>query len=766
MARLNRRRLKDFKIEEDELGNVTVEDTSVPANKYTKMTTADLQKAFGQFYDFEGDKFTDSQRRFATGRPQNWARLFETPEITNFNFNPRKATSPFYRGSQDKGVNQHPYSLSAVLLDQSPEVLERLLAMEYQRAPRKLESNESIKKRFGLEGKTISAADRMQMKKIDQKKLEKEFEKLKKNPNYKGHAADLQLMRKLLNMPNLNSTEADLIGEQLKSAKIRDAIVAKYPQFEKDAAEGKAPYRRRSGTRGKGGEFINAPQNYQMNLQASNIKGDPSKEWLKVQSVSNRGATEQGTGGLDKPQIVQELSKDNEFFSGLDIGRGDLRFDPKITRLGEEGNQLFNFGVRYDEESGRHFSEGRKRFLTQEEEQIYRNAAANKYVEDSGWTMFEPSSDIESTPSPTSVPSGKTQDMNIVRETRVDPESQLSMTPVSSDPLEITQDLSLPPQPDAKKEKEGKVEAEFPTMKFQDGDDDPVGSFLKEDESIDAILKSLETGKNVQDKSDYTEKDLERDKKIIEETYGKDAASELQDKIDEQKQKLKALKEEKEKDEEDSDEEGDDDTVGTMDNDVDDDIESTEREIRDLESELDYTPQTIAGVPDYTPQTEDIDMAFKGLKIPKYQEGGKDFILMPQGKDNQSARQKEADFFNNLYKNFGENFSASDIVLSMVPGVGPLSKARKAVKASKQLKIPFPKLTKGTKNLSNQRMKNMTPTQQRKADEQIIDEIIKKHGKDSKQYKDAFNQYSNNTMKGFYMEVPKKGDPFYEYQLR
>jgi hypothetical protein len=742
MSRLNRRRLKDFKIEEDELGNVTVEDTSVPANKYTKMTTADLQKAFGQFYDFEGDKFTDSQRRFATGRPQNWARLFETPEITNFNFNPRKATSPFYRGSQDKGVNQHPYSLSAVLLDQSPEVLERLLAMEYQRAPRKLESNESIKKRFGLEGKTISAADRMQMKQLDKKKLEKEFEKLKKNPNYKGHAADLQLMRRLLNMPNLNSTEADLIGEQLKSAKIRDAIVAKYPQFEKDAAEGKAPYRRRSGTRGKGGEFINAPQNYQMNLQASNIKGDPSKEWLKVQSVSNRGATEQGTGGLDKPQIVQELSKDDEFFSGLDIGRGDLQFDPKITRLGEEGNQLFNFGVRYDEESGRHFSEGRKRFLTQEEEQIYRNAAANKYVEDSGWTMFESSSDIKATPSPTSVPSGKTQDMNIVRET--------------------TQDLSLPAQPDAKKEKEGTVEAEFPTMKFQDGDDDPVGSFLKEDESIDAILKSLETGKNVQDKSDYTEKDLERDKKIIEETYGKDAASELQDKIDEQKQKLKALKEEKEKDEKDSDEEDD----NRMDNDVDDDIESTEREIRDLESEMDYTPQTIAGVPDYTPQTEDIDMAFKGLKIPKYQEGGKDFILMPQGKDNQSARQKEADFFNNLYKNFGENFSASDIVLSMVPGVGPLSKARKAVKASKQLKIPFPKLTKGTKNLSNQRMKNMTPTQQRKADEKIIDEIIKKHGKDSKQYKDAFNQYSDNTMKGFYMEVPKKGDPFYEYQLK
>jgi hypothetical protein len=63
-------------------------------------------------------------------------------------------------------------------------------------------------------------------------------------------------------------------------------------------------------------------------------------------------------------------------------------------------------------------------------------------------------------------------------------------------------------------------------------------------------------------------------------------------------------------------------------------------------------------------------------------------------------------------------------------------------------------------------MKNMTPTQQRKADEKIIDEIIKKHGKDSKQYKDAFNQYSDNTMKGFYMEVPKKGDPFYEYQLK
>mgnify|MGYP003112229722 CR=1 FL=1 len=743
MARLNRKKQKGrYKIEEDEAGNVQIEDTSVPSNRFTKMTTSDLQNAFSQFYDFEGDKFTDYQKRFASGRPSNWARRFDTPEVTNFNFNPRKATQKGYRGSQDTGFNQHPFSISAVLLDQSPEVLKRLLDMEYQRTPRKLESNKSIIKRLGLEGKTLSPADRMQMKKVDEKKLEQEFAKLKKNPNYKGHAADVTLVRELLNMPELTSNQVDLIAEQLKSAKFKDAIVAKYPEFEKDATEGKAPYRKRSGTGGRSGEFINAPLNYQMNLEASNIKGRPSEEWLNIQNISNQGATEDGTGGFDKREIVEILSKDDEFFSGLDIKRGDLQYDPEIAKVGRE-NPLYNFGVKYDKESGRHFSEGSNRFLTPEEEKTYRNAASNKYINDSGWTMFEPTSGIEPTPSPTSIDPGIKQPLDVIE--------------------------SVTGMPEVKEPVVGTATPEFPSMKFQDDDDDPVGDFLKEDESIDAVVESLLTGKNVDDKSEYTAKDLERDKKIIEDTYGKSAAEELQKKIDDEKEKLEVLKRKQDDLGYDDDDDDDDDSKEN----IDEQVDSQEKLLGNLEDEQtreEYIPQTVQDPPEYTPQTEDItddiNMAFKGLKMPKYQEGGKDFILMPQDEDSQKARQKESDFFNNLYKNFGENFSASDLVLTMVPGVGPLSKARKVVKASKQLKIPFPKLTKGTKNLSNQRMKNMTPKQQRKADEKIIDEIIKKHGKDSKQYKDAFNQYSDNTTKGFYMDIPKKGDPFYEYQLR
>mgnify|MGYP003626987695 CR=1 FL=1 len=493
-------------------GSITRSGSEVPSNKYANLSSQDLKKIYGKDYDFAllDEKLDRTKNSTAfkgtTGRHNRWAQMFHTPENVNFNYTDSEEQLPGI------GTNSHNYNLSAMMLDAPTDVIRTLQGNAYNLAPRKYEGTKSVQERHGLptDG-PLYMFDKRFLSEIDEKKIEDQRRKQKKNYNFKGHIHDLDLMRDLLNMPELTSQQADMINQQINSPMFNEALASQRPgDFDpgvrgpdKDGRYGAYSIRSRQDLTKNKDKFINAPMNYQMNMEASGLGANekPNQEWLHIQHLSNQGASEGGSGGHNAGQVAEMLMGDESVFAKNKDQRGEFQYEPGFR--GGEGHQVFNFGVRYDKKKGQHYSEGRNRFLTPEEERTYREQVVNKYVTNSGWQQYNPTTEIEPI-SIGSVPSGKTDQ---------------TLAPPTGGPVSFIDDAS-----DVVEETISEIGGE---TEVKEGVSRRGNRGLKQ--SIDAILTSMKNKTHIKTGEEYNNSDFKRDAAIIKREFGNEAYDNLLD---------------------------------------------------------------------------------------------------------------------------------------------------------------------------------------------------------------------------------------------
>jgi len=483
----------------------------VPSGMFN-LSQEELEERFGDAIDYQ--KFRDRMfkedgtarpimDRFASGRLPMSARMPGGPQVSDFNFAGRTE-----RGRSATGTNTQPFDMAAYLLSQDPRILEKIMRNTHNKVKRKLESGSSIAKRFGLdESKPLSPSSRQFLSDIDEKALERELKRFQKNPERnRGPFYDLLLYRELLGNPNLTFQEADEIGELVKSDDFKMAAANTYPEyvssdkkFAFDPGAIGGAFRTTVGDKSRDFDKFSkgTPESYKANLEASGIKTDisgrirPNETWTYLQNQAMEG--DRKGGGLTRFELENKLMTDENIFSNFVPSRGQFKYDNNIARLGEEGNQLFNFGVRYDKESNRHFSEGRNRFLTEQEEKIYRESVINKTIDDAGWKS---ALDTETkSPSPIGVdqvPSGK------VDETLTLPGMPAFQDSLTDPIVENIQSISDPKQDSARQKK-----------------------------SIDSIVSSVKNKTHIKTGEEYNASDLKRDANIIRSEFGDDAYNTL-----------------------------------------------------------------------------------------------------------------------------------------------------------------------------------------------------------------------------------------------
>jgi len=524
----------------------------VPSNKnnYTNLSKDDLMWRYGKYYDLPTHysmlEDNPNQRRGATGRRFDWAKQFHTPENVNFDYDVKKGNQ---KSGRDQGfrvgdqiTNRHPYNISAVLMDalyQDPEAIQALKRNSYQFAPR-TDAVTNLSKKHGLPDDNVIGHNRRFLRDIDQKKLDRQNEKLalsksgKKFKNFKDHAYDVDLMNQLLGpyLPKgmtIDSQTADMINYFIGDDMFTDAAAAMHPDiFDPGVAGGGqmkdgtySPFRTRKDPSAGFDKFINAPQNYIYNLEASGMSPDdrPSQEWLHMQHLSNQGANE-GMGGYNKHELAQMLMQDKNFLAKNALNRNEIYRISELDNWGVfhkgEDPNVFKFGVSWDDKNQKWYSEGTKDWLTDKQAAALERNITQKYIDDSGWQQFDPQHNIE----PVTighVPSGKTDEGQMPT-----PAGPLGFTDTSDDlETDINEFNQVNQGVDVSGGTEG-TEGGGATETTGGG-----RGKSRERRSMDAILDSVTSGTHVVTGENYNESDLKRDSAIIKREFGDDAYNTL-----------------------------------------------------------------------------------------------------------------------------------------------------------------------------------------------------------------------------------------------
>ena len=512
---------------------------------YANLSTDELRDAYGKHYDFgrmvdmiDHEK-NPSANRFKTGRHHKWSQLFHTPENVNFDYTDGKGRKV------GAATNTHPANLSAILMDvaqKDPEAIKWLMTNSHQYAPRKAGTN--LNKKYNLERGAISSKDRRFMKGIDEDQVKREYEKLdlmkqgKRYGKYRGHAYDVDMMNQLLGpyLPKgfndgkgIDSQIADLMHDAVDNKMWTDAMASMHPDIFDPGVVGVDDKGRFGAyqTRRNPGEgmdqFINAPLNYQYNMEASGLDPNrkPSQDWLRVQYMSNQGAKD-GVGGYNKDQIAQMLMQDEEFLAKHNLNRGELR-DSGLGYKQTTGD-LYRFGVTWDDKNKKWYSEGTKDWLTPEQAEKWTSAIANKYIDESGWQQYNPTSELDPVNIGT-VPSNK------IDEKISKPTGPLSFNEADSDVGDDINEIQ-----------DGSVEVGTITGGYElDSEGNRVrvpsarsraaSGGSRQKKSMDAILDSVTSGTHVTTGEDYNEADLKRDAAIIKREFGNDAYDDLMNQL-------------------------------------------------------------------------------------------------------------------------------------------------------------------------------------------------------------------------------------------
>jgi hypothetical protein len=506
---------------------------------YANLSTDELRDAYGQHYDF--GRFSDMidhdknamANRYKTGRHHKWSQLFHTPENVNFDYTDKQGRKV------GTATNTHPANLSAILMDvaqKDPEAIKWLMTNSHQYAPR-TDAVTNLNEKYGLEKGVLSSKDRRYMRGIDEDQLKRQYEKLalmkegKRYGKYRGHAYDVDMMNQLLgqHLPKgmkIDSQMADLMHDFVDSKMFTDAMASMHPDIFDPGVVGiddKGKYGAYQVRRNPGegmDQFINAPLNYQYNMEASGLDPNqkPSQEWLRMQYMSNQGA-EDGMGGYNKDQIAQMLMQDEEFLAKNNLSRSDLARGP--LGYAQTTGDLYRFGVTWDDKNKKWYSEGTKDWLTPEQAEKWTSAIANKYIDDSGWQQYNPNSKIDPINIGT-VPSNK------IDETITAPTGLMSFNEADSDVGDDIEDL------------QGSVEVGPMTGGYElDSEGNRVPSAKsgttsggsRQKRSMDAILNSVASGTHVGTGEGYNEADLKRDAAIIKKEFGNDAYNDLMNQL-------------------------------------------------------------------------------------------------------------------------------------------------------------------------------------------------------------------------------------------
>tara|TARA_R110002012_G_scaffold99974_2_gene238212 strand:+ start:1724 stop:3706 length:1983 start_codon:yes stop_codon:yes gene_type:complete len=375
---------------------------------------------------------------------------------------------------------------------------------------------------------------------IDEERLAKEFKKLKKK-NYKGHAYDLNVFREIFGNENLTSQQADIMSKQMGTGPMVDALMSINPELDPGASGG--AYRSRLGGRSQGFDlFPNAPQEYINNMLASGIitenedgtytggRGNPSQEWLNIQNLAGGGDK-----NITESQIINNLSSQDDLITEGQFPNN--KWNPGRSSLRREA--AFEFGVRQNKD-GSFYSEGLRRNLNRGEEGRLRNELANEYYDNSGFQLYKPEINVnEVNPSQLTVPSNKTDIGPMPTFINTDIEQPITLDAVQ--PGTLTGDNQTLVKPNAPNPLTETVSLDFDQMdslnNMGGGEGQGTGTLNDasnknaEGKSIDAVTQSWKNRTHIGTGEGYNEGDLDRDAKIIKDTYGDDAYNNLLSKI-------------------------------------------------------------------------------------------------------------------------------------------------------------------------------------------------------------------------------------------
>lgn len=472
------------------------EDGVVPSGK-TTLTDEELRERYGEYYDF----------------------------ITTGNQRDQGMRTGSLSGLMDNNMIDQILSLG-------PEKVKELMeaSSSYQMSPRVYNQKTDGDNRVGQ----VNALNR----EIDEDKLEKEFEKLKKK-NYKGHAYDLNIFREIFGNDDMTSQEADIIAQQFKTGPIVDALISMNPELDPGTSGG--AYRSRQGGRSQGFDlFPNAPQQYINNMLASGLitenedgtytggRGTPSQEWLNIQNLAGGGDK-----NITENQIINNLSSQDDLITKNQFPNN--KWNPGRSALRNE--EVFQFGVRQNKD-GSFYSEGLRRNLNKGEEGRLRNELANEYYDNSGFQLYKPEINVnEVSPSQLAVPSNKTDIGPMPTFINTDIEQ-----PITLDAIQLgTSGNQTPVKPNTPNLLTGTVNVDFDQMdslnNMGGGEGQGTGTLNDasnknaEGKSIDAVTQSWKNRTHIGTGEGYNEGDLDRDAKIIKDTYGDDAYNNLLSKI-------------------------------------------------------------------------------------------------------------------------------------------------------------------------------------------------------------------------------------------
>ena len=509
---------------------------------YANLSTDELRDAYGQHYDF--GRFSDMidhdknamANRYKTGRHHKWSTLFHTPENVDFDYTDKQGRKV------GTATNTHPANLSAILMDvaqKDPEAIKWLMTNSHQYAPR-TDAVTNLNEKYGLEKGVLSSKDRRFMRGIDDDRLKREYEKLdlmkqgKRYGKYRGHAYDVDMMNQLLgkHLPKgmtIDSQMADLMHDFVDSKMFTDAMASMHPDIfdpgvvgVDDKGKFGAYQTRRNPGEGMD-QFINAPLNYQYNMEASGLDPNrkPSQDWLRVQHMSNQGAKD-GVGGYNKDQIAQMLMQDEEFLAKHNLNRGELR-DSGLGYKQTTGD-LYRFGVTWDDKNKKWYSEGTKDWLTPEQAEKWTSAIANKYINESGWQQYNPSSKLDPINIGT-VPSNKIDD------TISKPTGPLSFNEADSDVGDDIDEIQENTVEVGTITGGYELDSEGNRVRVPSTKSRATSGGSRQKKSMDAILDSVTSGTHVTTGEDYNEADLKRDAAIIKREFGNDAYDDLMNQL-------------------------------------------------------------------------------------------------------------------------------------------------------------------------------------------------------------------------------------------
>tara|TARA_R100001015_G_scaffold19178_1_gene15589 strand:- start:3744 stop:6506 length:2763 start_codon:yes stop_codon:yes gene_type:complete len=490
-----------------------------------------LDQLHGYNYDYQGD--IDKKNRWNQG---NWSRR-ASPVVRNYETEGGD-TLRFDEDWFHRIINLHP------------EVIAILDQMRFNFPKRTNYSSKKLQDKYKLKDGRFNTSDRRFLQDIEPKALMGYIKDLQKGANRwlkhrtpgslpKGNPLfDLFISQALFNDPNMTLQDVDQVSELLKGEKVQDAIADKYPDFISEGsleslglgssgysfnpgAQGGA-YEMRGGTisdefkqkRGPNYKFVSGtPQSYIENFELAGFENesDVNDMWLYLQNVS---MGEDKKDNLGKFDVAQKLLESDDFFVKFNEKYPntkqvfDARRDKNILKGDAQLQQWINSDqIHFDAESGRHYrtnQRGANRiFLTPDQEGVYRQAAIDKWFDNSGWqsAIDQPTESLEKI------------DLGMVPSSGVD-NLQLS----KKRPLSFTSDDSVD------------VSGDINDINNNQGstNNNQSSDFAgRQKKSINAILSSVKNQTHVKTGEEYGGGDLKRDANIIKKEFGDEAYDSL-----------------------------------------------------------------------------------------------------------------------------------------------------------------------------------------------------------------------------------------------